>query len=231
MSQSRISHIIKCLNEHVSLIIGATCPGCGCVSGKVCKNCQAELTELKAKQAVEFHGDVMVSFFYGGKIRDLILAFKYRNQRSSIHYLSDAVAERVQLERTRSLQKIDLVTWSPTTRKRKSARGYDQSELIARNIAKQLHLPCRKLLTRVSGDPQTGRSQATRLIGPTFLCKKLCAEHVLVFDDVITTGATLERASHALYQAGAGLVSCVAIASTVLWRSSIESCAQVKGRK
>ena len=135
------------------------------------------------------------------------------------------------VEQSRSLKKIDIVTWAPTTQSRVTERGYDHAELIARYIAKKLRVRCLKLLTRSSDQPQTGKSRESRLIGPIFLARKLNAEHVLVFDDVVTTGATLNSASLALYQAGAGLVSCVAIASTVLWRSSTESCALAKARK
>ena len=214
------------------LIFGSSCPVCGRIAVKLCRACSETLETRELDQSLsEYHGDVIAAFAYDSTIRQAILGFKYRNQRSSLRFLGDAVVRRVLVEQSRSLKKIDIVTWAPTTQSRVTERGYDHAELIARYIAKKLRVRCLKLLTRSSDQPQTGKSRESRLIGPIFLARKLNAEHVLVFDDVVTTGATLNSASLALYQAGAGLVSCVAIASTVLWRSSTESCALAKARK
>ena len=214
------------------LIFGSTCPVCGRIATKLCRGCSETLETRRLDQTLsEYHGDVIAAFAYDSTIRQAILGFKYRNQRSSLRFLGDAVVRRVLVEQSRSLKKIDIVTWAPTTQSRVTERGYDHAELIARYIAKKLRVRCLKLLTRTSDQPQTGKSRESRLIGPIFWARKLNAEHVLVFDDVVTTGATLNSASLALYQAGAGLVSCVAIASTVLWRSSTESCALAKARK
>lgn len=216
----------------IGLILGSTCPVCGRIATKLCRDCSETLETRRLDQSLgEYHGDVIAAFAYDSTIRQAILGFKYRNQRSSLRFLGDAVVRRVLVEQTRSLKKIDIVTWAPTTQSRVIERGYDHAELIARYIAKKLQVRCLKLLIRSSDQPQTGKSRESRLIGPIFWARKLNAEHVLVFDDVVTTGATLNSASLALYQAGAGLVSCVAIASTVLWRSSTESCALARARK
>ena len=179
----------------------------------------------------EYHGTVLVAFEYNSMIRKMILNFKYRNQRSSLRFFGDALVQRVRVEQSRTLQKIDLVTWAPTTTKRRVERGFDHAELIAKYVAKRLSVPCRKVLVRLSDRPQTGKSRDARLVGPTFLARSLDTQHLLLIDDVVTTGATLNSASHALYQAGAGLVTCMAVASTVLWQSSTESYAPEKARK
>ncbi len=216
----------------IGLILGSTCPVCGRIATKLCRDCSETLETRRLDQSLgEYHGGVIAVFAYDSTIRQAILGFKYRNQRSSLRFLGDAVVRRVLVEQTRSLKKIDIVTWAPTTQSRVIERGYDHAELIARYIAKKLQVRCLKLLIRSSDQPQTGKSRESRLIGPIFWARKLNAEHVLVFDDVVTTGATLNSASLALYQAGAGLVSCVAIASTVLWRSSTESCALARAKK
>ncbi len=214
------------------LIFGSTCSVCGRIAARLCGDCSETLATRELDQSSgEYHGEVFAAFVYSSMIRQVILGFKYRNQRSSLRFLGDAVVRRVLVEQSRSLKKIDIVTWAPTTQSRVIERGYDHAELIAKYIAKKLRVRCMKLLIRSSDQPQTGKSRESRLIGPTFSARKLNAEHVLVFDDVVTTGATLNSASLALYQAGAGLVSCVAIASTVLWQSSIESCALAKAKK
>ena len=216
-------------------LIGATCPACGRLGASICNSCTKKITDaylvnLDSKQP-EYHGAVLVAFEYNSVIRKMILNFKYRNQRSSLRFLGDALVRRVKVEQSRTLQKIDFVTWAPTTTKRRVERGFDHAELIAKYVAKQLSVPCRKVLVRLSDRPQTGKSRNMRLVGPTFRARNFEDEHILLIDDVVTTGATLNSASHALYQAGAGLVTCMAVASTVLWQSSTESYAPEKARK
>jgi ComF family protein len=216
-------------------LIGATCPVCGRLGTSICKPCSKSVADVcfinQDNRQPEYHGGVLVAFEYNSIIRKLILNFKYRNQRSSLRFFGDALVDRLRIEQSRTLQSVDLVTWAPTTNKRRVERGYDHAELIAKNVAKQLSVPCRKVLIRLSDRPQTGKSRYERLVGPTFLARRLEAEHVLLIDDVVTTGATLNSASQALYQAGAGLITCMAVASTVLWQSSTESYAPEKARK
>ena len=225
--------LIKKLSDFFSFILGSTCPACGCLASQVCSQClkSIRLNDSVSEQIVEYHDKVIVAYAYSDVIRKVILGFKYRNQRSSLRFLGDALVDRLVVEKSRSLCKIDLITWAPTTDLRKIERGHDHAELITRYVAKQLQISCRKVLTRLSDHPQTGKSRDARLVGPVFTAQKLNAEHVLIIDDVVTTGATLNSASHALYQAGAGLVTCMAVASTVLWQSSIGSYALAKARK
>ena len=216
-------------------LVGATCPACGRLGESICNSCTKKITDaylvnLDSKQP-EYHGAVLVAFEYNSVIRKMILNFKYRNQRSSLRFIGDALVQRLRVEQSRTLRRLDLVTWAPTTTKRRVERGFDHAELIAKYVAKQLSVPCRKVLIRLSDRPQTGKSRNVRLVGPTFRARNFDAEHVLLIDDVVTTGATLNSASHALYQAGAGLVTCMAVASTVLGQSSTESYALEKARK
>lgn len=216
-------------------LMGATCPSCGRLGASICVSCNKKIADScsinQNNSQPEYHGSVLVAFEYNSVIRKLILNFKYRNQRSSLRFIGDALVHRLRVEQSRLLQRVDLVTWAPTTTKRRVDRGYDHAEMIAKYVAKQISVPCRTLLMRLSDRPQTGKSRNERLVGPTFLARLLEDEHVLLIDDVVTTGATLNSASHALYQAGAGLVTCMAVASTVLWQYSTESYEPEKAKK
>ena len=223
------------VENFLGYLIGATCPACGRLGASICNSCTKKIIDscfvnLDNKQP-EYHGAVIVAFEYNSVIRKMILNFKYRNQRSSLRFIGDALVQRLRVEQSRTLRRLDLVTWAPTTTKRRVERGFDHAELIAKYVAKQLSVPCRKVLIRLSDRPQTGKSRNVRLVGPTFRARNFDDEHILLIDDVVTTGATLNSASHALYQAGAGLVTCMAVASTVLWQSSTESYAPEKARK
>jgi predicted amidophosphoribosyltransferase len=174
---------------------------------------------------------VIVAFGYSKIVRQMILSMKYRNMRSSVAVLGAALAERIIQETVISHQKIDLVAWAPTTARRKLERGHDHAEILARFVAKELEVPCRAVLRRLTDQPQTGRTRQQRLIGPRFISRPINNQCVVVIDDVVTTGTTLRHASQALYNGGAELVICAAVASTVLWQSSIESCELAKARR
>ena len=233
-------------------VFGTTCPGCRQVSSSVCKNCVAQILQTESSvSSPKFHSfsneannnearnearsnvspKVIVAFGYSKVVRQMILSMKYRNMRSSVAVLGAALAERIVQETVISHQKIDLIAWAPTTARRKLERGHDHAEILARFVAKELKVPCRGVLRRLTDQPQTGRTRQQRLIGPRFISRPINNQCVVVIDDVVTTGTTLRRASQALYEGGAELVICAAVASTVLWQSSIESCELAKARR
>ncbi|MEP7203532.1 MAG: phosphoribosyltransferase family protein [Ilumatobacteraceae bacterium] len=154
---------------------------------------------------------VAAAFPFVGLVRELIVALKFRHRRSAAGVLAAHMLRRL------DLANIDVVTWAPTSARRVRRRGYDQAEVIAQAVARQLGVPCRRLLYRAHGSPQTGKSRSDRLIGPAFRARRPKRDLVvLVVDDVVTTGATLRTAADALHAAGVARVELAAAASTQL---------------
>lgn len=142
-----------------------------------------------------------------------MLAFKYRNHRTLATVFADRLVAT--LKTSIEIERIDVVTWVPTTRERRIKRGHDQAETLARIMGRSLGVPVRKLLVRETVGHQTGQSRENRLIGVSLRARSMSAPStVLVVDDVVTTGATMRIAERALYQAGATRVICAAVAST-----------------
>jgi predicted amidophosphoribosyltransferase len=109
----------------------------------------------------------------------------------------------------------ELVTWAPTSTAHKRRRGYDQAELLARAVARELGVPCRQVLKRDrDAQPQTGRTRVERLQGPAFVTCRYVRGRTLVVDDVVTTGATLDAAVHTVLLAGAPEAVGIAVAAT-----------------
>jgi predicted amidophosphoribosyltransferase len=147
---------------------------------------------------------------YEGAGRELVARLKYRNSRAALPGLAKAMASLVI-----DPGNIDVVTWAPTTPARRRQRGFDQAELLARAVARDLRRPCRRLLVRLPGQAQTGRPLAERRGGPSFRAPfQVPGSTVLVVDDVITSGATVAAAARALRQAGATSVVALAAART-----------------
>lgn len=109
----------------------------------------------------------------------------------------------------------DCVAAVPLSPERRAERGYNQSELLASALAQELHLPLEaQLLVRVRHDlPQQSLALDARrrnVRGAYAATQPLQGRAVLLIDDVMTTGATLDEAAGALLAAGAARV-CVAV--------------------
>lgn len=184
------------------------CAACGCPGHALCHRCRFSLASVGPLRSPD---GISASFPFEGVPRELIVALKFRHRRAAATVLAAQMVRRLRFEQ------VDVVTWAPTSARRVRRRGYDQAEAIARAVARQLGVPCVRLLYRTHGAPQTGKSRADRLAGPAFRARRpRRGLSVLVVDDVVTTGATLRTAAQALRTAGVDRVELAAAASTQL---------------
>jgi predicted amidophosphoribosyltransferase len=191
------------------VLLVTTCPGCGRSGAAPCAGCVAALRPSAPVPVPPGLDDCRALLDYDGPARDLVARIKYRNQRAVLGWLAAAMAPMVEPG------SVQVLTWAPTTASHRRARGFDHAELLARRVARAARLPCTALLVRVDGPAQTGRSRADRAHAPAFGPRRsLVGASVLVVDDVITTGATVAAAGHALRRAGATRVVALAAAHT-----------------
>jgi len=190
------------------MLLSSRCAACACPGPALCHRCRFSLASLAAKRSPD---GIAAAFAFDGVARELIVALKFRQARSAAGVLAEHMVSRLGLDH------VDVVTWAPTSARRVRGRGYDQAEVIARAVARQLGVPCRRLLYRAHGAPQTGKSRSDRLVGPSFRARTpRRGLAVLVVDDVVTTGATLRTAAQALRAAGVAHVELAAATSAQL---------------
>ncbi|MBS1532953.1 MAG: ComF family protein [Bacteroidetes bacterium] len=202
------------LADFVALLFPEVCEACGItlVAGEqlICTDCRYNLpfTNFHFKPdnmvAQQFWGKIHVEAAYamcyfakGGKMQHLMHQFKYKG-RSKIGNLLGNIAA-AQLQESSSYDNLDAIIPVPLHRKRLRKRGYNQSACFAQGIAEKLNIPViEDNLVRVRAtETQTHRSRFLRfenmqevfqVLDPGALKNK----YVLLVDDVITTGSTLE---------------------------------------
>ena len=115
---------------------------------------------------------------------------------------------------------FDVLTWVPVSRLRKFRRGYDQVELIAKAVGRELGMTPVPLLTKIRHNrPQSGiHGSAQRRANVLGVYREtnreaIAGKKILLLDDILTTGATAGEASRVLLTAGAKEVHCAAVAA------------------
>lgn len=190
------------------MLLPSSCPLCATPGPAPCGPCIDALEPAGRRPPPRGLDTLAALLSYEGAGREVVARLKYRNRRSALAWLAAGMAAGV------AAGSADIVTWVPTTRRRRHGRGFDQAELLARAVARHLRLPCRPLLRRVPGPPQTGQPLEQRQRGPTLVPRTSFEGRVLVVDDVITSGATLRAAALALREGGACEVRATVAAST-----------------
>ncbi len=193
------------------MLLSRVCAGCRGPGSSPCRRCAAGMQPVGEMAALDPLSRLWAAFSYEGAGRELMARLKYHNQRSCVGWVASAMAGALP-----SGLDIETVTWAPTSSRRRRRRGFDQAELLARALAREMGLPLVPLLRRVDAAGQTGRSRSQRWNAPSFSSARQPPSTVLLVDDVVTTGATLQAAASTLIHAGAHRVDAVAAAATPL---------------
>jgi len=153
---------------------------------------------------------------YEGALRELIHIYKYGRVRSLARPLADLLLRALARD-----ERYDLVTPVPLHWLRRWNRGFNQAELLARQIARRSGIPFARTLRRVhSTASQAGLSNTARRsnVASAFACRRtlrpaaLAGKRVLLVDDVMTTGSTAAACAHALKSAGVARVTLLTVA-------------------
>ena len=157
------------------------------------------------------------SFLKNTKVQNLIHSLKYDGKTEVGTFLGKLLAQ--QLKNSEFYQDVDLVIPVPLHLKKLRTRGYNQSEYIAIGLADEMGIlsSTKNLLRNKATETQTKKNRYTRFenMQDVFELKNqadLKDKHILLIDDVITTGATLEACGNVLLAGGIKKLSIAAIA-------------------
>lgn len=207
----------------------AACEALVCTPGPLyCQRCGKPLPDggahcyqCRGSKARSFSCKIIRSaVLFNPPVRALVHAFKYADRAQLSGYLAQYMVR--QWPRYPQLHEAQLIIPVPLHAKKLKRRGYNQSALLARTLARQLHLPqAEDVLLRVRNTPsQTGFGREGRLrnMHGAFACVRpgcVKGKIILLIDDVATTGATLEGCAAALKEAGAKKVMAYTLAREV----------------
>lgn len=140
-------------------------------------------------------------FYYRGAYKEITRLLKYQRHFSMGRYFSTLLADNIR--QSAYLFDIDAVAPLPLHWTRRLKRGYNQSEIIARVVAKSLDLPCRTdmLVRKRRTRSQTkyhGEERLSNVSGAFYAPLRSAPRHLLLVDDVLTTGSSLLAAYNAL---------------------------------
>ncbi|WP_244214209.1 ComF family protein [Pedobacter jejuensis] len=159
----------------------------------------------------------MLYFRKGAKVQNLIHSLKYNSKTDVGIFLGNMLGERLKISPV--YNDIDLIIPVPLHHKKLRLRGYNQSSYIAEGIAEKMDVLFDEsvLIRAISTESQTKKSRYSRYenmkaVFKTNNAQSIIGKHILLVDDVITTGATLEACANALIENGASKVSIAALA-------------------
>ena len=206
----------------LNLLFPPKCVLCGKHLAKeetdLCHSCREEMPDLgKGKFKYSFLAGWTCIWYYKDNVRLSLLRFKFRNRRSYGNAYGRLLAMQLQKQ---GMTDFDILTWAPISPLRKLKRGYDQCELLAQAVARELGTEAVRTLKKVRNAPpqSTIRSAAARranVLGAYRVVSDIPLEgkRVLLLDDIITTGATVSECARVLLSAGAKEVYCGAVAA------------------
>ena len=217
--------MIKIFDYILNLIYPPKCVFCGTVIDKsdICEECEKTLPYTKGDsiyQKFPFVDKCISPLYYKDYVRRAVLRFKFAGCSCYSRRLGGIMSECA--ENNLDCGSIDMVSCIPLSRKRMHDRGYNQAELLAKEISKKVgveYLPTLKKIRHNTAQStiKDSKQRAANVIGAYRVidAEEVKGKYILLVDDVVTTGSTVSECARILKKSGAKAVYCVTLARRV----------------
>jgi len=127
------------------------CPFCGRVAGRelLCEACKASLPRCDKVRTGTF-GECAAPLYYEGRVRDALLAFKFKRRIEDLNAYGVLMAEKAAEVYA---DRFDAVTWVPVSKQRLKKRGFDQSRMLCASLCVDWHTEPQETLRKVRDNP------------------------------------------------------------------------------
>lgn len=183
----------------------------------LCHECRAQVQECPIpKEKRPFLDSWTALWYYEGDVRRSLLRYKFYGRQKYAESYGRLLATKLLREER---GEYDLITFIPISAKRRRQRGFDQVELLAYSVGRELAIPVVATMEKVRHNQAqsriTGHAQRRANVLGAYDVRTgvaLSGKRILLLDDIITTGATAEEAARVLLTAGAEQVHLAVIA-------------------
>ncbi len=207
--------------ELLRLFFVPACPVCK-IPGEepICEACKKRLDALFSPWDIFRKGmcfDHAVSAFEYGEyeVLRLVHSVKFRGVDHAITVAGEAMYAAVY--DNRYFSEADLITWIPRGAEAVRKRGFDQGELLATYLSERMGIPCKQTLFRTGQrkvQHKLTKEQRAQNMKGAFSCpEQVFGGVVILVDDVITTGSSVNEGAKMLKRAGYDRVRCLCLAS------------------
>lgn len=179
----------------------------------LCPLCGMSKSDCTCRRHRHRYDRALSPFYYEGAARSGVLRLKHYDDPRTVAFFADQMAIVVRRECASEI--IDMVTAVPVTHKKREERGFNQSELLAHEVAVRLGVPYQELLVKIYETvPQKKKhawERAGNVLGVFDVLNNeiLTGKTILLVDDVLTTGATADECAKMLKIYGATRVICL----------------------
>ena len=169
--------------------------------------------EVLIKEIEQPHFDSLyIKYQFARQIQKLIHLLKYQHAITLAKYFAERIAPIIKNNH------FDYITGIPLNPIKEKERGYNQSALIAKELGKYLNIQVNNtLIKRIKNTPsqtKLNRDQRIENVKNAFECNlNLIDKKIILVDDIITTGSTINECAHVLKKQGAKKVIAVALAT------------------
>lgn len=206
----------------LDIIFPPKCGFCGKINKEyLCKKCELKLDYLKKdkirKMLNEAFSYLLYGYEYKEEIRKKILDFKFSDKPELANTFVKLLLNNKNI--CGFIENYDIMIPVPMYKKKQIMRGYNQTELIAKRIAENLHLDyAEDVLTKIKNtETQSNLDAKDRQnnVKNAYECKnmkKIYEKKVILFDDIFTTGSTAAECSKQLRIAGSKEIAVLTVA-------------------
>lgn len=210
------------IRNFLAIFYPARCINCGeLVEDKYpfCNECLKNFKPKRRERFIEVNGQkikCISAFHYEGKIRESICDFKFRGRKSYSKFFAENISKVLLLED--KIEDFDYITAVPLSKQRYKERGYNQAEIVAKDLSKIINVKYFDILKKIKNNKiqhtlnLEERSENVKGVYDIQERIDIKNKKVILCDDIITSGNTLSECVKMLLKLGAKEVICITTA-------------------